>query len=814
MSRRPKTKLFQGQGVPAAPANPPSFGKWVVVAICILLATLVCLVFGQTLGHQFVGYDDNLYVYDNPEVAKGITLGGIEWAFTHSHGGNWHPLTTISHMLDCEIFGLKPWGHHLTNVLLHAAAAILLFLVLRQMTGALWRSAFVAAVFAVHPLHVESVAWVAERKDVLSGLFFMLTLGAYACYAQRPASRKRYVALIALFAMGLMCKPTLVTLPFLLLLLDYWPLLRFQKESDQRHIFSIPRHLVVEKIPLFALSVCSCLATLLAQERAFGMVDKLTFPEQIGNALVSYAVYLEQMIYPAGLAVLYPHPANNLPVRDVLSATALLGLISTGVFAWRRKHPFLLVGWLWYLGMLAPMIGLIQAGAQAHADRYTYLPQIGLYIAVAWMCAVTCARLRLASLVPGIAMGAVIAALGVCARNQTSYWENDEMLWSHALSVRPDNAFALNNLGLDLELRGKTDEAIAHYRRALEINPGYPEAHNNLGNAQLHKGHIEEAIAQYRKALESRPDYLEAHNNMGNALLQNGQVDEAIAEGRKVLEINPNHSEAHNNLANALCAKGDVEEGISHYCKAIEIKPDYAAARSNLANALLRTGQIDDAITQLRKVLELNYKPAEIHYNLGNALLQNGRVDEAISHFQKALAIQPDFADAHDNLGVVLLQTGRVDEAISHLQKALDIRPGGAETHNTLGLALFSKGNAAEAASHYRQALKIQPDYADAQNNLAHVLATCPDASLRNGAEAVKLARQANEATGGGNPIILSTLAAAYAETGDFSDAVNTAQRALELVNSQSNAPLADLLRTQIALYKAGMPFRDKSFGK
>ena len=938
MSRRSKKKApAVRSGAPVSPAgempgvadsrSPESEGRpaglndrWTVPGVCIFLAAIIWVVFGQTLHHEFVNYDDNMYVYENPEVARGLTLQGIVWAFTHVHAANWHPLTWISHMLDCQFYGLNPGGHHLTNVLLHTATAILLFLVLRRMTGLLWRSAFVAAVFAIHPLRVESVAWVAERKDVLSGVFFMLTIGAYVRYVQRQSEVREFAGVgapavqpltglvLLFFALGLMCKPMLVTLPFVLLLLDYWPLNRVATVTDRRNHFPIPRRLILEKLPLFGLAAASCVVTLFAQTEAIQSFEHISLPLRVGNALISYVAYLGQMFWPSGLAVLYPFTARGVGVAGVVLSLVVLAGISTGVFVLRRR-PYLLTGWLWYLIMLVPVIGIVQVGAQARADRYTYLPQIGLYVLLTWAAADLCAGWRHRRVVLGGLATIILVALIFCARTQTSYWRNSESLWTHTLACTSDNCIAHNNLGNALLQKGNVDEAIAHYQKALQIKPDYAEAHNNLGNALLQKGNVDEAITHYQKALQINPDYAEAHNNLGIALLQKGNVDEAIAHfqkalqikpdnaeahnnlgnalfkravwtkrslnskrrcksipirgspqqprqraapkgqcGRsdrslpkgaanqsrlrgspqqprqraapkgqawtkrslnyqKALQINPDYAEAHNNLGNALLQKGNVDEAIAHYQKALQIKPDYAEAHDNLGNALLQKGNVDEAIAHYQKALQIKPDYAEAHNNLGNALLQKGNVDEAIAHYQKALQINPDYAEAHNNLGNALLQKGSVDEAIAHYQKALQINPDYAEAHNNLGNALLQKGKVDEAIVHYQKALQINPDYAEAQNNLAWVLATCPQASLRNGNKAVELAQRANQLTGDGNPVVLGTLAAAYAEAGRFPEAVATAQRALQLAETQSNTALADAIRSQMKLYQAGVPF-------
>src|SRR6266513_4169950 len=413
---------------------------WLTIVICLFLAALTWLVFGQTLRHDFINYDDPRYVYENTKITSGVSLSGIAWAFTHIHSMNWHPLTTISHMLDCQVYGLKPGGHHFTNVLLHIVAAILLFLALQEMTGTFWNSAFVAAVFAIHPLRVESVAWIAERKDVLSGVFFMLTLLAYVYYVRLPRVA-RYLLVLFVFACGLMSKPMLVTLPFVLLLLDYWPLARIEGQFWKR---------VLEKIPLIALSAASSVTTFLVQKGAVGHTEELPIFERINNAVVSYVLYIWQMLWPVDLAVFYPHPENRLPSWEIVSCLVLLACATVVAIALRKRRPYLITGWLWYLGMLVPVIGLVQVGWQGRADRYTYLPQIGLYIMVAWSAFDLTAPLRYQrAIVDGMA-AVVLGALVWAASVQASYWRNSETLWTHALAVTPSNDVAENNLGIVL----------------------------------------------------------------------------------------------------------------------------------------------------------------------------------------------------------------------------------------------------------------------------------------------------------------------------------------------------------------------------
>ena len=554
--------------------------------ICILLVGIVWIVFGQTLQHEFVNYDDNEYVYENPRITNGLTLDGVQWALTHVHASNWHPLTTISHMLDCQLYGLQPWGHHLTNVLLHSVAAIFLFLALRELTGALWPSAFVAAVFAIHPLRVGSVAWVAERKDVLSGVFFMLILWAYAGYARsnRPSSR-RYAMLLVLFALGLMSKPTLVALPFVLLLLDYWPLRRFSGDNSTRG-GSFPakpvRYLLVEKIPFLALSAASCAITLLVQEGAM-MARRLTFGDRVGNAAVSYATYLSQMIWPAHLAVFYPYPPGNLNIAQAILAFLLLMIISMIFFLWRGKFPFLLIGWLWFLGMLVPMIGIVQVGEQARADRYTYLAQIGLYLLVTWGAMELFARWRRGRQVLIAFALLIVTGLTVDSYFQTSFWRDSETLWNQTIANTSNNYIAHNDLGKAVLQKGRLDEAVVHFRKALEICTNCPEVYNNLGHVLARKGDWVNAVTSYQAALRSWPTP-NAHNNnnLGIALAKVGKRDEAVEQFREALRIDEDYQEAHCNLALVLLELGRREEAVVHLREALRLKPDDAKIKAQL----------------------------------------------------------------------------------------------------------------------------------------------------------------------------------------------------------------------------------------
>jgi protein O-mannosyl-transferase len=575
---------------------------------CTLLVAIVFLVFGQTIGHEFINYDDQEYVYENPKITSGLSVDGIQWAFTHVHAGNWHPLTTITHMLDCQLYGVQPWGHHLTNVLLHALATVFLFLALRELTGVFWLSAVVAAVFAIHPLRVESVAWIAERKDVLSGVFFMLTLWAYARYARSNRfSPGRYTTVIVLFALGLMCKPTLVTLPFVLLLLDYWPLRRVAavrastskvRRSARDHpgkrrgktpsAGGLPAgkpigYLLVEKLPFFVLSAVSCVATLVAQKQAVAAVGQLTFGERVGNAVVSYVVYLGQMIWPVGLAVVYPYKARGLDIGPALLALLFLLIITVIFFVWRSKYPFLIMGWLWFLGILIPMIGLIQVGVQVRADRYTYLAQIGLYVLLTWGAMELFSKWRYGRQVL-IAL-ALLLVTGLTAGSyvQTSYWQNSEKLWNRVLANTQDNPIAQNNLGLVLKEKGQLDDAIVHFRKATEICTNCSDVYNNLGNAFAAKGDWMEAITWYRATIKSapKPD-ARNNNNLSIALIKVGKGDEAIAQLREALRVDRDFPDAHYNLAMLLLALEQPDEAAIHLKEVLRLRPNDEQVKQQL----------------------------------------------------------------------------------------------------------------------------------------------------------------------------------------------------------------------------------------
>jgi tetratricopeptide (TPR) repeat protein len=756
-----------------------------LIGLLLIVATLG--VFWQVRSHDFLNYDDDVYVSENSQVQEGFTRKSVIWAFTSGYASNWHPLTWLSHMLDCQLFGLNPGGHHLTNLMLHLANTLLLFLLLNRMTSALYRSALVAALFALHPLHVESVAWVAERKDVLSTFFWMLTMWTYLLYVEHPRLG-RYLLTLVVFTLGLMAKPMLVTLPCVLLLLDYWPLDRLAlrqpedliNSGSQKGLSSSPQRsfllrLFWEKVPFFVLAAVSSAVTFLVQQSSGALKSVEVFPLsiRIANGLVSYVSYIYKMIWPQHLAVFYPHPGSSLPMWLAGAAGLLLLGISVAVMRAGRRHPYLAVGWLWYLGTLVPVIGLVQVGLQAMADRYTYVPLIGLFIMIAWGIPELTRGWRNGRVVLRMAAGSLLAALMVCTWMQLRHWRNNVTLFEHALNTTTNNYLAHDSLGNTLAQQGKIGEAIGHYSAALRIKPNFVNSHNNLGLALLHRGDVEQAITHFSAALRYQSDSPEAYNNMGLAMARQGHVDRAIDHYSTAVRLKPDYPQAHNNLGNALASQGKFDQAISHYSEALRIKPE----------------------------------DAEAHSNLANVLATKGRFKEAIDHYSQALQIKPDSFEAHNNLGVVLADQGKFDEAIAHYYEALRIEPNNTIANIQLALVWLSQKRTDKTIEHYQKALSLSPDSTLVLNNLAWILATHENSSFRDGARAVQLAEKACTLSGYENAIFLDTLAAAYAEAGRFHEAVQAAQKASKLAVAEGRVELAKEIERRMQLYKAGKPF-------
>jgi tetratricopeptide (TPR) repeat protein len=705
--RKPRLKPPAGLAkTPPKPEPEPKPAPWrrPNAWICLALLVATFAVYAPVRHFDFVNFDDPEYVRDNPHVRAGLTPQTVAWAFSSTESANWFPVTRLSHLLDAQLFGMRPGPQHLTSVLIHALAALCLFAFLLRATRARWPSAFVAMLFALHPTHVESVAWVAERKDVLCALFWFLALWAYVRYSERP-SAGRYLLVLLPFCLGLMSKPMIVTLPLVLLLLDYWPLGR--------------RRALREKIPFFALASAAALATYWVQ-RGSGAVEALTaFPLglRLENALLSYVVYAANTLWPTRLAVFYPYP-SQIPLWLPGLAAAALAAISIAVLRSARSRPYLAAGWLWYLVTLAPVIGLVQVGAQARADRYLYVPMVGLAIMLAWGAADWLRRApRLRPAVAALAAAACLASAALAAA-QVRHWKDSEALFSHALAVTDGNYLAHHNLGVALaEMPGRLPEAMAHYQAALAIQPGSARAHTDLGNALARlPGRAPEAVAEYREALRLSPDSAIPHNNLGNALAGiPGRLPEAIAEYQAALRIDPDYAEAHNNLGFALAqTPGRLPDATREYREALRIRPDYAEAHANLAAALAESpASLPGAVTEYEAALRLQPGMAEVHYNLALALSKmEGRAPDAIAQFEEALRIKPDYAEAHNNLGVVLTQfPNRITEAMGHFEAAVRIDPGYVDAHYNLGAALAGvPGRMPEAIQQFETVLRLRPD--------------------------------------------------------------------------------------------------------
>ena len=664
----------------------------------LALALLTLLLYLPIYRHGFVLYDDPDYLTENRMVQGGLTWNGLKWAFASLHASNWHPITWLSHMLDCELFGLDAGAHHLVSVLFHAVNASLLFALLLRLAGALWPSAFVAALFAWHPLHVESVAWASERKDVLSAFFFLLTLWAYATYVEKSGIRNQkangqtgiaagtaarsgngtrlhasrftfhawfYLLALVLFALGLMAKPMLVTLPFVLLLLDFWPLQRAGANGWMK--------LLVEKLPFFALSAASCVITFWAQRaEAVVALDPYPVSLRVANALVAYGRYLPQTLWPANLSVIYPL-SRPLPSAQVAISAVALFLISLSVWWNRRKRPYLLVGWFWFLGMLVPVIGLVQVGGQAMADRYTYLPLIGIFLGIAFGGRELLNQHRIVPAGKFIVSGLIIGLCMVGTVRQSACWKNSESLFAHAVAVTQDNAIAHTDLGVAFEEQGRTADALREYERAVQINPRLPQAQNNLAHL----------------------------------------------------------------------------------------------------------------------------------------LEKSGKLDEALEHYRTALQLRPQVPAFHENVGTLLIKLGQSDEAMRYYGTAAQLAPGDPWPHLLIARALLRQGKPTEALPEFREALRRDPNDLQTLTSFARVLAAHKQPSVRNGVEATALAERANVLTGSSDPVVLDTLAMAYAETGQFERAAETLKQALDRLSTGGEQAAVESLRARLLLFESRQPYRE-----
>jgi len=738
--------------------------KLYVGLVCVVLVLATFVAYEPVRRNGFINYDDDKYVTENPQVQAGLTRRSVVWAFTTSHMGNWHPLTWLSHMLDCELFGLNPFWHHLTSLVFHMVNSLMLFWLLRRMTGAVWPSAFVAAAFALHPLHVESVAWVAERKDVLSAFFWLLTIWAYLRYVEHRRIA-RYMPIVVFFSLGLLAKPMVVTLPFVLLLLDYWPLGRFQQarfggEEVLQAGCRMSRvcSLLVEKIPLFVLAAISSVITFVVQQSTGAMDLGEGFPirVRISNALVSYIGYISKVLYPSRLAVLYPHPGQSLALWRIIVAVLILVCVSGCVVYLARRRRYLAVGWLWYLGALVPVIGLVQVGAQGMADRYTYLPSIGIFIMIAWGAAGICARWRYGKIVLGVAAGVVLAVLVMCTRKQVGYWESNAAIFGHALAMTENNFIMHSSYGGMLFEEGRFDEALAHFNEAQRINPDYsdarrnvgivlfkqgkideaiavfsdvldgkgdwPTAYNYLGLAYAQKGELDLAVSNYNAALQLKPDYVDALKNLGIALKEQGKTDEALEKWTKALELEPDNPEVHYNMGVVSLERGDYDQAVGYFSVALSSKPDWPEARHSLGAAYYFQGRFKLAERESARAVSLRPDYYDARYNLALAMVRQGEYDEAVRHFNEVLRGKPDWPEPYYELAAVYYRQGKKELAVEQCLESLRLKPDYLAVRITLGQILVELGKLEAGVGQYREALEIAPDNAEVHNNLGEAL--------------------------------------------------------------------------------------------
>ena len=778
---------------------------------CALLALATLAVYWPVATFNFTNYDDPFVISANPAVAAGLTWRGIVWGLTTSYFTYWHPVTWWSHMLDVELFGMNPGMHHLMNLLLHVASTVVLFAVLQRLTGALWRSALVAALFALHPMHVESVAWLVERRDVLCGLFFLLSLWYYAGYvgeAKVASSKFRvdYAVSLMFFALALMSKPMAVTLPFVLVLLDYWPLRRFSilgfaaagsnpADEDGRVTPCAPglgafadgvhgetrptltlRQVIWEKLPFFGLTLAACAITMIGREKGTDILtgEKFSWGLRLASVPVSYVSYLGKLIWPTDLSVLYLMPAH-WEVWQVVGSLALLLAISVVVLRFARSAPYLLVGWLIYLGTLVPTIGLVQVGFHSIADRFTYLPFIGLFVALIWAVVDVSRKWPGRQAVLGALAGLVLLACAVLTWFQVQSWRDSGTLWRQCLAVNPDNAIARYNLGHFLQESGQPDEAMTQYREALRLKPNHLDANMNLGVLYVAAGQVAEATNWFARALQIKPDYDKAHLNMGLELFKLKDYRGATNHMMQVLRVNADNASAQGVCALALLELGDAPAALNHATAAARLVPNDFVVLTALGRA---------------------------HGALGQS-------DAAVASFAEALRLNPADPEAHRYLGVEMMKRGDFAAAVARLREAVQLAPASAGARFELAVALAGTGATADAIAAYRESLKLDPDLPGALNNLAWILATHRDDKLRNGAEAVSLAGRACELTSHQQPVFIGTLAAAYAEAGQFAQAEAAAQQACAVALSTGQTNVWAVNQKLLRQYQDRKPYRE-----
>ena len=772
--------------------------------VAVLLGAVTLAVFWSVRRCEFTSFDDPAYVTDNEMVSRGLTSEGVTWAFSHPHGGNWHPLTSLSHMLDVTLFGLQPAGHHVVNLALHTLNSLLVFLLLRALTASFWRSALVAALFALHPLHVESVAWVSERKDVLSTLFFLLTLWAYARYtgksqAQQPGSKFWYAVTLVCFALGLLSKPMLVTLPCVLLLLDFWPLRRLDWPGPCQKL----RPLLVEKLPFLLLTVAACVITYRIQSEA-GATSEIPFGTRVARIILAYASYSMKLLLPFNLAVFYPLP-KTIPWWELGGAGAVLAAVSLAAGrAWRRA-PELAVGWCWFLGTLVPVIGLVQVGQQFIADRYTYIPSIGFFVALVWTGAAFLQACKVSPMAIATACAAWLAALGFLTTKQIATWQNSEALYTHALAVTADNHVAHNNLAALRFGQQRYEEAGRHAAEALRISPNFADAHLNYGNVLSQTGKIAEAQEHLQRALELKSTP-QAMYNLARLLGDHGDPVKAESLYRAALAQQPGLLDARYNLGLLLTRLKRPAEAQAEFEKVLAAHPAFPGARLTLGALLAELKRFDEAAKVLLRQIELVPGDVDARYNLGHVYLLLDRPTDARAQFAEAVKRRPDDLGLRRSYGDALFQEGQLDEAITQLREVMRQKPDAHSVYQ-IALAQTMMGDYTNAVASLRQSVALQPEFVDALNDLAWTLATAPDANVRRPDEALTVALRACALTSNQVVRCLGTLDAAYAAAGHFQPAITTAQRVVQMAQDAGDASLANMAKERLKFYQAGQPY-------
>ncbi len=695
-----------------------------LILISFLLTIATAAAYWRLYNCDFIYYDDPKYVTENTQVKAGVTFDGIIWAFTKVYANNWHPLTWISLMVDQQIWGTNVWGFHLVNLLFHIANTILLFFLLYHSTGRMFSGALVAGFFALHPLHTESVAWISERKDVLSTFFWLVTMFLYLWYT-RKISVSRYILVIVLFCLGLMAKSMLVSLPMILMLWDYWPLKRFAFDTQNGDIENRQKRkasfLIIEKIPFFILTALSCVMTLIAQKEAIAAFEVFPLNSRLSNALISYVIYMLQMFWPTNLAVFYPHPVKISSFWQWGGALILLLVITAAVIFLGRRRKYLITGWFWYIVTLVPVIGFVQVGEQARADRYTYITLIGLFVLIIYSFS------DLANDRKIFRFGAAFAGISLClfmgflTSKQTSYWKNSEILYRHALDVTRDNDVAHNNLGIFLAEKNDIAGAIEQFDMALKLNPNHPQANYNILKALLLQNKLDQALDIYERLKQSGHAGPDIINLLATEYKKNSQLQKVVEIYTEALKTNSNNASLHTSLGTILLESGRVDEAIEEFNKALKIQPD-AITYGNLGNALLSKNKFEDAMECFKKGIELEPFDCLSYYNMGNIYMSKGQLQEAVVAYSKAVKIRKDYTKAYSNMAVAFAQMGKVDEAIMNFKKALQIDPNDINSMYNLAQTLAGKGEFDEAVKYFRMVITFEPNNAQVHDMIGDIL--------------------------------------------------------------------------------------------